>query len=212
MTKISDDFHKYYESNRLWSKLKWFGIPMWKLPFDAFIVHNLISKIKPDYIIETGTGAGGSSYFYASICDLLDHGEVITIDIKNQNFLHSAIEKIKNRITFINCDSIELSMVLSLYNKCANKKNIVILDSWHTYDHVYKELQMYCDLVSIGSYLIVEDTHVNSHPIDWEWGQGPYEAVQDFLKTEKGKNFIIDEECENQIMTFNPGGFLKRMK
>ena len=78
---ISDEYHKWYETNRIWEKTSWLGTPMWKLPFDAFIIQELICMIKPDLIIETGTGCGGSSVFYASIMQLLDKGEIITIDI-----------------------------------------------------------------------------------------------------------------------------------
>ena len=65
-----DEFHKWYEESRTWEQTKWLGVPMWKLPFDAFVMQELIYKVKPDYIIETGTGCGGSSVFYASILDI----------------------------------------------------------------------------------------------------------------------------------------------
>lgn len=210
--KISDDFHKYYEENKLWANLNWMGIPMWKLPFDAIIVQDLIYKIRPDYIIETGTGMGGSSAFYSTICETISHGKVITVDIENKHQLQYIPEKIRERISFIHSSSTDSGAVVSIYNKCNFKKNLVILDSWHTEDHVLKELLLYCDLVPVNSYIIVEDSHVNGHPIEWRWGKGPHEAIHEFLKTEKGKNFIIDKKCENQIMTFNPDGFLKRIK
>jgi cephalosporin hydroxylase len=58
-----DDFHKLYERNRIWEKNTWLGIPCWKLPMDAFVIQELIVKTRPDYIIETGTGHGGSAMF-----------------------------------------------------------------------------------------------------------------------------------------------------
>ena len=86
---------------------------------------------------------------------------------------------------------------------------MVILDSWHTKEHVLKELKLYSRLVSVGSYLIVEDSHMNGHPIKWKWCEGPYEAIQEFLKT--NHSFRIDKKCENLLITFNPSGFLRRV-
>jgi len=212
VTKISDEFHKHYEENKLWANLRWLGIPMWKLPFDAIIVQNLISQIQPDYIIETGTGMGGASAFYATICEALRHGKVITVDIENKHKLQYIPSNISERISFIQASSTDTATVVTIYNRCNLKKNLVILDSWHTEEHVFKELQLYSDLVPVGSYIIVEDSHVSGHPIEWRWGKGPYEAIHDFLGTDKGKNFVIDRECENQVMTFNPDGFLRRIK
>lgn len=211
VTKISDEFHKYYEENKLWANLSWLGIPMWKLPFDAIVVQELITQIQPDYIIETGTGMGGSAAFYATICEALGHGKVITVDIENRHKLQYIPEKISERISFIHSSSTDTGTIVSIYNKCNLKKNLVILDSWHTYDHVLKELLLYSDLVPSGSYIIVEDSHVNNHPIEWKWGNGPYEAIHDFLDTDKGIKFTIDKRCEHQIMTFNPNGFLRRV-
>jgi cephalosporin hydroxylase len=210
--KISSEYHQHYEEKQLWRNLKWLGIPMWKLPFDAMIVQNLIYQIQPDYIIETGTGMGGSAAFYASICDLIGHGEVVTIDIENKHELDKLPDYIFSKILFINDNSIDLNLLNELYNNFSEKKNLVILDSWHTYEHVYTELISYSKLVPVGSYIIVEDSHVSGHPVEWKWGKGPYEAIHEFLLTEQGKNFKIDKELEHQEMTFNCDGFLLRVK
>ncbi len=86
---------------------------------------------------------------------------------------------------------------------------MVVLDSWHTKEHVLRELELYANLVSVGSYLIVEDTHVNSHPVPWNWGEGPFEAVSEFLN--KRNDFTPDENCERFNFTFNPSGWLKKI-
>jgi cephalosporin hydroxylase len=106
-------------------------------------------------------------------------------------------------------NSIDQRIVKQIYSVARNQKNIVILDSWHSKEHVLKELNLYSSLVPVGSYLIVEDTHVNGHPIQWEYGEGPYEAVQEFLKT--NSTFVVDKECEKLLITFNPNGFLKKV-
>jgi cephalosporin hydroxylase len=93
------------------------------------------------------------------------------------------------------------------------RKVLVTLDSEHTKEHVLKELQLYSTLVSLDSYIVVQDTHLNGHPVPWprlEKTGGPWEAVEEFLKT--NKNFEVDRTREKHLATQNPGGFLKRVK
>ena len=85
---------------------------------------------------------------------------------------------------------------------------IVILDSDHSYAHVLEELRLYAPLVTSGSYLVVEDTNVNGHPVDPDHGPGPMEAVLDFLR--ESDEFAVDESREKFLLTFNPHGFLRK--
>ncbi len=208
--KISDAFHIHYEQNRIWENTRWMGVPMFKLPFDAFIIQELIYRIKPDYVIETGTGKGGSAVFYASILELIGKGTVITIDI-DPSFNRNNIQKnLKRRIIQITGDSVSHQVMTKVEAFAAGEECIVLLDSWHTYDHVLRELELYSPLVSVGDYLIAEDTHINN-PVPWEYEDpGPMEAVKKFLSTRD--DFIIDKECEKFGMTFNPHGYLRRIK
>ncbi len=63
--------------------------------------------------------------------------------------------------------------------------------------------------MSPGSYLVVEDTNVNGHPVMPEHGPGPYEAVQEFLKEDS--RFQVDRSREKFLLTYFPGGFLRRV-
>lgn len=211
MKNISDNFHKHYEKNRIWEKTSWLGVPMWKLPFDAFIIQELIFKIKPDYIIETGTNFGGSTLFYASILELIGHGCVVTIDVEDKiKYNNSTAKRLReNRIVQFLGSSTDPVIYNEVKKLTEYKKNIVLLDSWHSKAHVLQEMKMYSKLLIVGTYMIVEDTHVSGHPIEWAWGEGPYEAVQEFL--ENNPCFSIDKKCEKLGMTFNPNGYLKKV-
>ena len=204
-----DEFHKHYENSRIWENNHWLGSGCWKLPFDAFIIQEILYDIRPEWIIETGTGRGGSALFYASICELLGEGKVITIDIEdncdNNNQFHW-----EDRITYLHGSSTNPIIYKDVKYLCKGKKNMVILDSWHSYEHVCKELEMYESFVPVDSYIIVEDTHVNGHPVPWPHGKGPYEAVDWFLSTRD--NWQREYWTEKHLMTFNPGGFLRRIK
>ena len=88
---------------------------------------------------------------------------------------------------------------------------MVILDATHVEAHVAAELRAYAPLVSVGHYLIVEDTNVNGHPVHPEHGPGPTEAVQAFLQEPAAQEFEVDRSCERFYLTMNPGGYLRRV-
>jgi cephalosporin hydroxylase len=210
-----DRYHILYEKAKIWEKNSWFGIPAWKLPMDMMIIQELIVRIKPRYIIETGTGHGGSAMFYASICELLGEGEIITVDIDLTKRVSNKWGNFEweDRINFVHGGSTNprvFDKIKKIIGKA--KRNMVILDSYHTKEHVKKEMALYSPLVSVGSYMIVEDTHANGHPVPWEYdNDGPYEAVEDWLKFH-GEYWEADYECEKHLLTFNPIGYLKRIK
>jgi cephalosporin hydroxylase len=87
---------------------------------------------------------------------------------------------------------------------------LVVLDSDHSYDHVLAELRAYAPLVTSGSYLVVEDTNINGHPVYEHFGPGPMEAVEDFLK--ENDAFAVDVTREKLLLTFNPRGWLRKLR
>ena len=206
---IVDHFHRlYYESGtQTWYKNTfWLGARTWKCPLDLWIYQEIIFERKPDIIIESGTAAGGSAFFMAIICDSLNKGKLISIDIENK-----ANRPKHNRITYLLGSSTSQKIVEKVQSFIKNKDEVlVILDSDHHKEHVLRELEIYSNFVKKGSYIIVEDTNINGHPVDPEFGPGPMEAVKEFLKHNKG--FVIDKSREKFFMTFNPNGYLKRIK
>ena len=206
---IIDNFHKlYYYSSAFcgtWKNTFWMGISIQKNPMDMMIYQEIINIIRPDYIIETGTKVGGSALFFANLCDIINHGEVITIDIDGKGKLPE-----HERITYLWANSVDEATINYINPKVKDKKCLVILDSDHSKEHVLKELEIYSKMVSIGSYLIVEDTNCSGHPVKGLDGCGPMEAVKEFLKTHD--NFKIDISCHKFYFTFNPMGFLVRVK
>lgn len=206
--RIIDEFHKlYYDSSIIggsWRNTFFLGIPIQKCPLDLFIYQEILFELKPDVIIEAGTASGGTALFLATICDALNHGEVITIDIEDQG------QPPHKRITYLNGSSISDAVLEQVKVHVGGKKNIlVILDSNHSKEHVLKELKKYSRFIPIGGYIIVEDSNINGHPVYSEHGPGPMEAVEEFLK--ENKNFAIDNKREKFLITFNPNGYLKRI-
>jgi cephalosporin hydroxylase len=170
-----------------------------------WIYQEIIHELRPDVIVETGTFNGGSALYMASLFDLLGGGRVITVDLDPQPNLptHPRI----NYVRGLSSTSPEaVSKVKAMIGDDALV--MVILDSDHSRDHVLDELRIYGQLVTPGQYLIVEDTNVNGHPVFPEFGPGPTEALDLYLK--ETDLFEIDPTREKFYMTFNPRGYLKR--
>jgi cephalosporin hydroxylase len=203
-----DLFHIHYYKNNVWAEgnTTWLGVPTLKCPLDLWILQEILYETRPDWIIECGTNQGGSSLFLASVCDLMDHGKVITIDIADYN-----IQKTHPRIRYLIGSSTSDEIIKEVKRTITKEDSVmVILDSDHSKNHVLKELEMYHSFVTKGNYLIVEDTNINGHPVLPEFGDGPMEALEEFLST--NDEFIIDQSREKFFLTFNPKGFLKKIK
>jgi cephalosporin hydroxylase len=207
VARPSDDFQELFWKGPLISgETTWLGFPTIKSPLDLWIYQEIIHETKPEVIIETGTLAGGSALYLASVLDAVaaqdgqieyadSHSRVFTIDINPYPGLPE-----HPRIVYYNGDSVDEKMVAKVHRVCAGKRAMVILDSDHSYRHVSAELRAYNDLVSPGCYLIVEDG----------WGPlgfGVAQAIEEFVP---GSDFQIDRAREKLLMTFHPDGFLRR--
>ncbi|MGH2498863.1 MAG: CmcI family methyltransferase [Candidatus Limnocylindria bacterium] len=181
----------------------WLGVPIQKSPLDCWVYQELITELRPDLIVETGTDLGGSALFLASICDLLGSGRVVTIDVRDV----SAVEH--PRIVRLHGDSTSPPILDAVRGYADSARTVmVVLDAEHSADHVARELRAYREIVTVGSYLVVEDTNVNGHPVLPDHGPGPYEAVEAFLREDP--RFSADRSREKFLLTYFPGGFLRR--
>jgi len=194
----------YALAQQTWKNTRWLGINLWKNPLDLWVYQELIHEHRPDLIIETGTWAGGSALFLASLCDLINHGRVITIDIET---LDNRPEH--ERIAYITGSSLDPTVINPVVEQARTCETVmVLLDSDHNKAHVLNELRIYAPLVTVGSYVVVEDTNINGHPVARSFGPGPMEAVDEFLAEDS--RFEIDLTPEKFLHTFNPHGFLRR--
>jgi cephalosporin hydroxylase len=204
---IVRQFHRlYYHSYaQTWKDTVYRGVTIWKCPLDLWLYQEMLHDLRPDLIVETGTAFGGSAYYLANLCDTLDTGRIITIDVEPQPNRPE-----HPRISYVTASSTDPAVVEQVRSAAGDGTVLVILDSDHSKGHVLDELRAYADIVSVGSYVVVEDTNVNGHPAYPEFGPGPMEAVDAFLAEDD--RFVIDEGREKFFMTFNPRGYLKKIK
>jgi len=200
---------------------RWLGRPIIQFPQDIIAMQEIIWKVKPQLIIETGIAHGGSLIFYASMLELLGgDGMVLGIDIDIRAHNRVEIEKhpMFKRIKMIEGSSINKDVVSQVYETAKGKAPIlVVLDSMHTHAHVWEELKAYSPLVTKDSYLVVFDTVVEDMPDDffqdrpWEKGDNPKTAVWEFLKS--NDRFEVDKDIDGKLLiTVAPDGYLRCIK
>jgi cephalosporin hydroxylase len=188
MHSISEQFHELYYESRVWRNTFWLGVETLKCPLDLWIYQELLHEVRPRYIIETGTASGGSALFLASVCDLLGTGEIITVDVEE----HPA-RPAHARIEYLTGSSVAEETIRAIKERVAGAGGdpvLAILDSDHSQQHVAQELRIYGAMVTEGSYLI--------------------EAVESFLR--ETPQFMPDREREKFFLTFNPKGYLRKIK
>lgn len=222
---ISEQWMKLGWNEKYEYTFTWFGRPMIQFPEDVVRIQEVIYNIKPDIIIETGVAHGGSLIYYASLCKAMEKGKVIGVDIEIRPHNRKAIEEheLYDLITLIEGSSTEESVfnkVKSHINE--NDKVLIILDSCHTKEHVYKELELYSVLVTKGSYIIVEDgimKDVYDLPkgkTSWKY-DNPSEAALDFVKDHddfviEQPKWLFNESNLDKNITQWPNAWLKKIK
>ena len=187
-----------------WGNTEWLGAKVAKNPLDLWVMQEIVTETRPDIVIETGTYRGGSALYFASLCELLGHGEVMSIDIEPARPdypVHRLITYLSGR------SSTDDAVVAEVRARTNGRRAMVVLDSDHSAEHVAAELDLYAPLVGVGCYLIVEDTNVDAVRPDLP--PGPLKAIDEFLS--RTSDFAIDREREKWVITFNPKGFLKRV-
>ena len=194
----------FYESDA-WTRARWLGAQALKNPLDLWVYQEIMFETRPELVVETGTYRGGSALFLASMCDLLGAGEVVSIDVepKREDY------PVHPRITYLAGRSSTAPEVVSeVKERAAGRPVLVVLDSDHSEAHVAAELAAYAPLVPVGCYLVAEDSNIGL--IRKDLMPGPREAVEAFLA--RTDEFEIDREREKFLITFNPSGFLRRVR
>ena len=196
------------------------GRPIIQFPTDIIAMQEIVWKVKPNVIVETGIAHGGSTIFYASMIELLkNNGRVISVDIDIRKHNRVEIERhpLFEHITMIEGSSIDEDIVAQIKSMIKLEDVVLVeLDSYHTHEHVLRELELYSPLVTKGSYLILMDTIVNfmeSSPQGvrpWNKTNNPMTALDEWLKTEQASRFEVDASMDNKLLiSCAPKGYLR---
>lgn len=210
------------------------GRPIIQFPQDMVAMQELIWRIRPDLIIETGIAHGGSLILNASMlalldyCDALSSGQLldpqtpkrrvlgVDIDIRAHNRQAIEAHPMANRIDMIQGSSTDPEIVAKVRERASGFQRVLVsLDSNHTHHHVLSELEAYAPLVSVDSYCVVFDTLIEDVPAGsfsdrpWDKGDNPKTAVWEYLKSHP--EFQIDASIPQKLLiTAAPDGYLRR--
>jgi cephalosporin hydroxylase len=200
-------------------QMSWAGEPSLSFPQDLFAVQELVYRLRPRYIIETGVAWGGSLLFYAGLLELFGGEKVLGIDLYLPDDLRERLEtkgNLSRRLLLREGSSTArdtLDWVADVLD--GETRNIVILDSAHGHRHVLEELVAYAPFVGPGYYVVCCDTVIEGMPPQthrpraWGPGNSPATAVDAFLKAHP--EFAPDRELEDKLLiTCQPGGYLRR--
>jgi cephalosporin hydroxylase len=201
----------------------WLGRPIIQLPEDMVRVQEVICRVKPDVIVETGIAHGGSLIYYASLCKAMDKGRVIGVDIKIHPHNRRAIEDhpLFPLIVLVEGSSTDPGVVNHIKSLIKSGETVmVILDACHTKAHVLKELESYHDLVTSNSYLVATDGimkdiyDVPQAEKEWAW-DNPMAAAREFVR--QHPEFILETPAwlfnESELtanVTYWPEAWLRR--
>lgn len=224
---IAQGYQQLFEHTGAFSYTNFLGVPLQQDPSDAFAIMDLIWRLKPDLLIEMGTGGGGSAFFYASIMSAYSSdAHIITMDPKRDvDWNEQRVNKVcphctsarstnlwKNSGMIHFFKELPANMLKEVDAKIAMWKPKVVLvmdDSNHLTDVVYDNIRLYHKYVTPGSYLIVQDMKL-SRLLPAEDQASPQHAVKKFLESTDGKGFEIDRSYEYYLYTQHARGFLKK--
>ena len=201
----------------------WMGRPIIQIPEDMIRLQEVIYRLKPDVILETGIAHGGSLIYSASLCKALGIGRVIGVDIDIRPPNRRAIEshELFSYITLIEGSSVAPEIVAQVKALIQpQEKVLAIFDSNHTKHHVLNELEAYYDLVLPGSYLVATDGSMKDlHDVprgktEWSW-DNPCEAALEFVAAHpefelETPPWLFNESRLSENITHWPGAWIKR--
>lgn len=187
-----------------WHRASWLGKCTHRAPTDLFAYQELICRLRPDWIVETRTGGGGLALFLASICDLIDSGHVLSIDGYR---LGDRPEH--SRVTYLPGDPGTDQVAARAREIVGSQPRSLVILGGASGTQVIQAFRNYASLVPVGSYMVVEDTILEGNPVWPEFGPGPAVAVQQIV--DQGE-FAVDPFFERFGVTFNVGGFLRRVR
>ena len=162
-----------------WKRTTWLGRRIESAPTDLLAYQEIIAAVRPDWIVETGTGDGGRALFLASICELVGHGEVISVGVRACGRPAAAsAPAIPRRHARTLPDTV--------HDPCGRSSATGRRDGRARFLHANgsrrrRSSRRMRRSSPVGSYVVVADTIVNGHPVWPAFGDGPAESVKQIL-------------------------------
>jgi cephalosporin hydroxylase len=210
-SRVGRNYGAWFYNTNVWQEMRWLGVPIQKLPFDLWNYQEILTDLRPTLVIEFGTCFGGSALYFSHLLRSLGQPyRVLSVDVDHSQIFARARED--PHIEFMQSSSSDPKVaeaVAEQRNKLPGPA-FAILDSDHTKKHVLAEMELLRPLLRKGDYLVVEDGCINGHPLLPGWGEGPFEAIEEYVRLHP-KDYLFDRTKENRFgFSFAPNGYLIR--
>jgi cephalosporin hydroxylase len=206
-TAVPDDLRSSFTDavwrNLPWRRTTWLGVPIRSAPTDLVAYQEIVSRVRPDWVVDIGTSDEGRAPFLASICELVGHGLVLSIGDGDADELLP-----HPRLRHCTGAPLEAGVRDHVHGLVGGGNAVVVLGARAGRATTAAQFEAYADLVQVGSYVIVTDTVVNGRPVWPSFGPGPAEGIKQILR--RHGEFVSDPEMEKYALSFNPGGYLRR--
>jgi cephalosporin hydroxylase len=208
-TPVPDDvrwaFTEAVWRNLPWRHTTWLGVPIRTAPTDLLAYQEILSRVRPEWIVEIGASDEGRAGYLASICELIGQGQVLSL-----RSTEAANPIPHPRLRVLTTPPLDPETHRRVHELVGVSSAVVVLGACADRATTARQFEAYADLVGVESYLVVTDTVVNGRPVWPSFGPGPYEAVKQILNLHG--QFVPDPAMEKYTLSFNPGGFLRRVE
>jgi cephalosporin hydroxylase len=208
---IGEEYHQWYYENRIWEQTTFLGVPALKSVSDLWNYQEILVDFKPSLIVEFGTWSGGSALYFATIMDWVsDDYHILSVDVDHAKVSESVYRN--SHIELLQSDTTNPAVAerIRVLRNAHPGPMFCILDSDHHKEHVLSELMELRSMTVPGDYLVVEDSNINGHPVRADFGEGPYEALEEYF-ARYPNDYIRDVRREEKFgFTFAKNGFLIR--
>mmetsp|Transcript_34235 Transcript_34235/g.79649 ORF Transcript_34235/g.79649 Transcript_34235/m.79649 type:complete len:290 (-) Transcript_34235:89-958(-) len=195
-TAAIEQYDRLFERYSMYCNGRWLGAQVLQDAQDLMYLQHVVFAVRPALIIETGTYKGGLTYFFASLLSLLrlEAARVLSIDRNPPDVIFGArwfcpvceecvrpweTEPWQRHVEFLQGWADQKDLYAAVRQEAATVGGPVMvnLDACHEHDCVFVEIVLYARLVSVGSYLVVQDAK-----LDKLWGKPAVTAaVERFL-------------------------------
>jgi cephalosporin hydroxylase len=190
--------------SQAWRQTTWLGWPLNRYPTDLHIYQELVTRTRPDVVVLVAddNGLAGRALYLATVCDLLGHGRVLAVGPR-------PVDGIELPAVTWFAGAAEAPEVVAAVRGEVGAGTAMLLIGLGPNHRVAAVFDAYHDLVPVDGYAVVENTLLNGRPVAAEFGAGPLEATVGILG--RHPDFLADVSCERYTLTFNRGGYLRRL-
>jgi cephalosporin hydroxylase len=208
----AETYHRWYYDSQVWTQITYKGVPIQKWVGDLWNYQEIIHRLRPRLIVEFGSYNGGSAVYFADLVQQIwPAGKVLAVDVDLSRLYETG--KTHPAIEWMQASSADPAVAgrIRMLRESLAGPVFFIIDSDHRKQHVMAELENIRQVTRPGDYVVVEDGNVNGHPILPGWGEGPYEALDEYF-SRYPSDYQRDEKQEGKFgFTFAPKGYLVRV-